>query len=356
MQKDVHSPSGDPRSLPALSGWDRLKNFLYSIPGLTLFFLLALALYPGFESWLRLTFAGLAVVVVITEMVSSLAPFLCRCILPLLIGGICVEAYSVLQHWAGAADVTRYFVFKEDYSQNFYTGIATLYAIITALALVKGIEDFDAIKRNIADEAHKVRVISELTYYFDIMSDTSSREGILALRHDLLTYAQNVAGLRDQSVRDENLKVLRGCQRHISKLKPRDLNDSHSLQLMVEAQGELGVLRSKRIAAIGEKIPHYLIAALWLMALTLILPFMAEPVVTKAANTGALVDNPARFGQYYIIFVMGALNSFLLLMLSDISDPFQGFWTVSMQPFEELSSALIEQMAEDGWPASVAAA
>ena len=50
-------------------------------------------------------------------------------------------------------------------------------------------------------------------------------------------------------------------------------------------------------------------------------------------------------GRYYIIFLMGALNSFLLLMLADISDPFDGFWKVNMEPFRDLSHALEEELA-----------
>ena len=37
-----------------------------------------------------------------------------------------------------------------------------------------------------------------------------------------------------------------------------------------------------------------------------------------------MVPNDDRFGQYTIIFLLAAVNSFLLLMLSDISDPSTG--------------------------------
>ena len=117
--------------------------------------------------------------------------------------------------------------------------------------------------------------------------------------------------------------------------------------IIMEAHGELGTLRSKRIGAIGEKMPPYLIWALWLMALGLILPFMASPLMKDAvAPLTGMVPNDARFGQYTIIFLLGAVNSFLLLMLADISDPFDGFWTVNMGPFQELSDALEEDLRE----------
>ncbi len=65
-----------------------------------------------------------------------------------------------------------------------------------------------------------------------------------------------------------------------------------------------------------------------------------------------MIPNEARFGQYYIIFLMGALNSFLLLMLSDISDPFDGFWQVNFDPFDELRLELADQMDAPDRPAS----
>ena len=58
------------------------------------------------------------------------------------------------------------------------------------------------------------------------------------------------------------------------------------------------------------------------------------------------MPNDARFGQYTIIFLLAAVNSFLLLMLADISDPFDGFWTVNLGPFQELSEALEEDLRE----------
>ena len=319
---------------------------------ITLALIVGLALYPGWSGTIRLLLVVALLVIVVTGLISSYAGFVCRCILPLLIGGICVEAYILLWRWDSAGEITRYFVFKQDYSQNFYTGVATLYAIITALALVKGIEDFDAMKRNISEEAHKVRTISEMTHYFDIENDPAMREAVLGLRRKLLRYARNVLALRDQTIKGENLELLRDCRTDIAKLKPADENDQYSLQFIVEAHSELGTLRSQRIGAIGEKIPFYLIAALWLTALGLILPFMAEPLQISAQGSAAVIPNEARFGQYYIIFLMGALNSFLLLMLSDISDPFDGFWQVNFDPFDELRLELADQMDAPDRPAS----
>jgi hypothetical protein len=338
-----------PRPQIQLTGHSSRKSF-FTFPNLlTLFLLVALAFHPSLPLQFVVFIALLFFVILAVFALSSRGPILCRCVLPILLGAICVEGYMLLQQSEYAELVSRYFTFGDAYNENFYAGLATLYAIITALALVKGIEGFDSMKRTIADEAYKARAIFELTYYFDMTSDPQTRNGIMGLRNGLLRYAANVATMRDQELTNDNLKILRGLQTSIAKLNPRDANDHLSLQLILSSHGELGVLRSKRISAVGEKIPRYLIAALWLMAISLILPFMVEPLYTTGSLAAGLTepDNPVRFGQYYIIFLLGALNSFLLLMLSDISDPFDGFWRVTLDPFNELHIALEHEMSAE---------
>jgi hypothetical protein len=354
-----HISSGSDTGTKAIAASDNShprRSFFSVINILTLTLIVAMAIYPEWPVGVRLALGALFLAVIFAAFTSNHSGILCRCILPLLIGGMCVEAYILMHQLGFAPGITKYFVFDDKYNEIFYSAIATLYAIITALALVKGIEDFDAMKRNIADEAYKVRAISAMTHYFDIVQDPQTRDAVHGLRAKLVRYAANVAAMRDQSIRNENLSLLRRCQNDIARLKPYDANDHHSLQIIVAAHGELGTLRSKRINAVGEKIPRYLIAALWLMAVSLILPFMAEPLfIPPEPPTIGLMANPARFGQYYILFLLGALNSFLLLMLSDISDPFDGFWEVSLEPFDELQHALDDELASeaDAAPTSV---
>lgn len=346
MSPPMASRNNSPDQAKRRSFLRSLGDFLFSLNGVTLLLVLALVGYPDWPIALR---AGLLAVFLIFHLVPRLkkhASIFCRCLLPILIGAICVEAYVLLNEWGIASSVMRYFIFAEQYNETFYSGIATLYAIITALALVKGIEDFDEMKKNIADEAYKVRSISEMLHYFDIRKQTKMRAAVLKLKRNLLDYARNVADMQDQHIRNENLSILRRCQGHIAELTPEDVNDHNSLGTIMQAHAELGTLRSKRINSVGEKIPRYLIGALWLMALGLILPFMAEPLFIPADGAaGATQLNPMRFGQYYIIFLMAALNSFLLLMLSDISNPFDGFWRVRLEAFDELTETLEAELA-----------
>ncbi len=311
-----------------------ILNFLTSVDGVTLVLILLLVLYPGWHPLVRGGLVAGYFIVWLTPWVRDHCSIIFRCVLPVLIGAICVEVYVLFSEWN--IDLS-YLRLHDDYRESFYSGIATLYAIITALALVKGIEDFDSIKKNVTDEAYKIRSISEMTYYFENTASVQTREAVLALKNKLLSYATNVYSFKDQHLNAENLRLLRDCQRDIAQMTPEDQNDHNALVKIMEAHGELGILRSRRIASIGEKIPHYLIWALWLMALGQIAPFMVKPLEE---------NSPAILGQYYIIFLMGALNSFLLLMLNDIADPFDGFWVVDLGPFRRLAEALRDDLAE----------
>lgn len=344
VQKQLTQGGEDQQSGAALPEAAASRPFFTFLNLLTLALLLVMLVYPGSPDALRLATGLVLLGIVVVAAVSQYGSIVCRCILPLVIGGICVEGYVLLQSFEATRTLASYVTFGEKYNEIFYSGIATLYAIITALALVKGIEDFDGMRRTIIDEAYKVRSMTDLIHYFDDNDDADTRAAILGIREKLVRYCANVAAMRDQHLDGENAQIFRSCQRDIARLKPLDENDSHSLQSILVAHVELGTLRSNRISSIGEKIPRYLIAALWLVAASLVLPFMAEPLMIDAAPPLAgQVDNPARFGQYFIIFVMGSLNSFLLLMLSDISDPFDGFWKVSVRPFEVLRDQLRAQ-------------
>ena len=86
----------------------------------------------------------------------------------------------------------------------------------------------------------------------------------------------------DQDIKNANLSLLRDCQRDIAQLTPEDDNDRYALRNIMEAHGELGTLRSKRIGAIGEKMPPYLMWPLVADGAGPDSPFMSEPLMKDA--------------------------------------------------------------------------
>ena len=141
---------------------------------------------------------------------------------------------------------------------------------------------------------------------------------------------------------------------------------------------QLNILRTRRVEGPNQSLSWYLTCALWLMSIALILPFLAEPVcidrqvaqkpsveaqaiasATKATPTPsvavkdmapsqwlqslvACIDGqklrPGRYSQYYMIFILVAFFSFmmLMLMLHDIATPDEGFCRLDREPFENL--------------------
>jgi hypothetical protein len=328
----------NPADTPAQGRPRMASTSPWSLKGMTGLLILLLVAYPGWDIALRIGLVALFAAFMILPPLRRHVSIFCRCLLPILIGAICVEVYILVNDWAPAKDYLKYFRFDETYNETFYSAISTLYAIITALALVKGIEDLDETKKLVAEEAFRLRTIDEMSRYFDTSAGSALRQPVEALHHLIMDYAANVAALRDTSIRGENLIILRRCQQAIARLSPQDINDENSLNVMMSAHGELGTLRSKRINAIGDTIPGYLIVALWVMALGMVLPFMAGPL-DASGNLSEL-----RFGQYYIIFLMGSLNSFLLLMLSDISNRFDGFWQIDLSAFKDIADTLADEL------------
>lgn len=338
-----------PGSPPPPSGVDREE---LDVPIVSTITVLLAVFFFTYLAWNGRVMVALPLLIVICSLLLFLRlalrtswSMICRCVLPILIGGFAVEAYEVLNQSAATQQLLAFFNFHERYNEAFHGALATLYAIITAMALVKGIEDFDGFRKNLAEEAYKVRLIDDMVRYFNSGSP-AAREAIAGLRYQFVLYASNVASFRDMTNRSDNLNILRRSQQYIASLTPEDENDKISLWAIMEAHGDLGTLRAKRIAAAVDKIPRYLILALWLMAITLILPFMVWP----EGDAGQAVDpGPS---QATIIFLMASLNSFLLLMLSDISDPFDGFWQVHLGAFTELVELLTEELHSPEPPAA----
>lgn len=237
-----------------------------------------------------------------------------------------MAGYFAVHQWDAFQPYLAYLSFDESLKEQFYNALATLYAIITALALVKGIEDFDTLKKLYSEEANRIYMLLDSIRYFEGNGSARTASAIIAIRNLLRDYAINLIGRLDTGTRGPNAQILNQCQTLIRTFECRDKDDEAALPEIMRELKELKICRINRIGSIGNRIPSYLIAALWIMSAVLIIPFMAQAPVPEAVS----------YKLIYMIFVMGTLYSFLLIMLSDISSPYDGFWRVDMQVFETL--------------------
>ncbi len=328
---------------------------------------------------------ALLVIGLFVPFVVRILSFIARCAAPLLLGVLVVMVYFSLHVYPDSFErmffgfSTNDFLasvkFNENYKEVFYQAISTLYAIIVGLALVKGIEDVSEARKILAQEVYVVRSIWSYLKYFEPNENTiATTRAKQKIREHLLSYTGNVGSGLDTKDDPANRDILDRCRTKILELEPFDRDDKIAQQEIIREFERLGVLQAQRIGNIGGKISRFLLAALWMMSLALILPFMAEPLCVDPlrpsaeqltadyTSGGGFKPDPAalesalrqpecpdtpghrldddRYSQYYMIFIMVSFFSFLMLMLHDISNPDNGFWKVDTKPFQELSEEL----------------
>ncbi len=110
--------------------------------------------------WAYIVFVCVGLLVIVSRLVRGWAAFLSKCFTPILLGILLVMIYIHLYQTTvflgldvqkflgselGLLEMLKLAQFNESYKEPFYSAISTLYAIIIALALVKGMEDVDAL-------------------------------------------------------------------------------------------------------------------------------------------------------------------------------------------------------------------
>lgn len=331
--------------------------------------------------YILVLFIIVALILLRCTYVRSIAPLysFSRCVAPLAFGSILVAIYIKL-HQSNSLlgyDLTDYFggnlsdivnlaQFNPLYKEQFYTAMATLYAIVLALALIKNMEEIEKAKGRVEEEAALVRSSAVLLQYFEddeIRGQKGGLEAKYAIFNELLSYTQNCSSGQDGHKSAENARILQRCQGYLINLTPCDDDDAIAKSELIQKLEQIYLLRLRRIEFFSRRTKPFLVVALWFMALAMILPFLAEPICTEAAGkaeivavekvathfvTGThsircespLVPHPQRYSQYYMIFILTAFLSFMMLMLHDVSNPHGGFWQVDLQEFTEALSDL----------------
>lgn len=252
-----------------------------------------------------------------------------RLIAPAVVGVLAATLYFV----ANRADLNVGLVSVDEfYGEQFYAVIATLYAIITALLLVKGIDTFNALGAAVSEEAMKIRSINAYLGYFYSSGQDVGLAQIAEIRRLLLGYTRHVQARHSADAAPENEAVIDECVRHCSRLTVADANDQIALGEAMRGLDALRGLRARRVHCAKEKIPGYLISMLALMTAAIMLPFYL------------LHDDGYGF-NYYILFTLGTFGSFIYFLLNDINKPYSGMWRIDFTPYDEAEKELAAQDA-----------
>lgn len=351
---------------------------------------------PQPQYWL----IALGVIILVLITIShgrGLLRIVSRAIFPLVLALVMVIIYyrvhqlGVVALYGFEFDVPKALLsvkFQPDYKEPFYSALSTLYAIVVALALVKGIEGVDHIRKVIADETVRLRTIWNNLSYFEFEDGDNRRVAIANaeqrahLRAILMAYAVNTSkGLGSKSDA-ENDDLIRAGRQHLRKITPLDDDDRVAYQATLNAYEDLILSRTLRRDVNHNRLPLYLIFALWFMSFALIMPFLAEPLCVNKQNASSssvtiqadttfgtaknygineqgieeqvwgkcprgLSPSGNRYSQFFMIFVMTAFFSFMMLMLSDISKVDKGFWRVDASAFKAMVAELKESYKRD---------
>ncbi|MEZ5854709.1 MAG: DUF4239 domain-containing protein [Hyphomicrobiaceae bacterium] len=253
-----------------------------------------------------------------------------RVVLPLVLGVVMVEAYR----WSHGVVWLKQNIWSIPINGNtaeqFFAVMATLYAVTTALVLVKAIESFDHLFKAITNETDKIRAISDFLIY--MQGTAKNLDTIGQLRKIFRDYL--AATFRDpRKTVDDSARRLSTCVSLIARLNCEDENDRIALGEIMKSMNELAAIRAERIALTNYRVPGYLVVMLAVMSLSMIMTFFVDPAEKISHN-------------YTIIFLLTVFSSFIILLLLDIADPFDGFWEVDISPYDTTRRYLDEQLEQ----------
>lgn len=304
----------------------------------------AIVLLEGLPPYLLVAIFALPLVVGLVGRWHGL-DILWRVMLPFLLGIGAIYLYRGLHqiHWLKENFLSL--PVNPSYGEQYFSVMATLYAVTTALMLVKAIESFDRLNSTVIEEANKVRSIAEFLFYFHTPVRDGNTVLVEHLRALLRKYVDGARAEPRLAGGNGGVKYLDACARDVSRLTCADENDRIALSEIIKALNELFSLRARRIGYSKAKMPIYLIGMLAGMSLSMLLLFMLEPPDKITHN-------------YTMIFTLTVFSTFIVILLEDINDPFDGFWVADLSPYEDVSRFIAESseaaaMAE-GTPARAA--
>ena len=252
--------------------------------------------------------------------------------IPLCAATLSLLLYAFLHRRIRFADYARQLSDDNLQITNFFQIMSTLYAICIAFTLWKAMNDHDDLKSTLREEASKMKAVLAFLQYFQNVSDRSTLESINAIRNQLLEYVKLVL-MRKKKYEPEAITAsadrLRECVGLVEQLRTPLQNDKVALDGVIKGLADLMMIRSRRISLTENRISPYLILILSCISLVSISFFFIFD---------AQVFNAAHF----IIPVLSFLYVFLLVLLIDLDQPFEGFWNVKAQVFEEVA-AIIEK-------------
>lgn len=222
----------------------------------------------------------------------------------------------------------------------FKDAVSVLYAICAAFMLFKGLNDFDALKHTLYEEAGQIKSIFDFSDYFVLSGKPEDNsESVRSLRLCLLEYVENILEGDKVVVKKENEAVLKRCISSVSELRVGDTNDQIALEEIMKGIANLSVLRSRRVVCIEKKMSPYILVLMTLMSLTMVFSFFGK------TSEGLSIE-------YAYVFLLPVFYTSIFMTLIDLSSPFDGYWSIKLHALEGVRNSLRSELPGYSTPLS----
>ncbi|WP_186400615.1 DUF4239 domain-containing protein [Stappia sp. P2PMeth1] len=247
--------------------------------------------------------------------------------IPSLVSVLAYVLYDLSHHYVQYAIATNRLTDDAVQISAFIQIVSTLYAICIAFTLWKATNDYDLLKTFLRDEASKVASIISLMRYFENVDEKDTIESMEKIKDYL---AQYVSMARRGDVGDiGGLDGINECVYLVEKLSSPQENDKVALEKVISGLSELVMIRSRRISLSSNRIPKFLIFILGALSVASISLFF-------------VFDSRELNVSHFVIPVLAFMYAFLMVMLFDLDNPFEGYWSVKTKAFEEVSKVVDE--------------
>ena len=254
--------------------------------------------------------------------------FVFRAIVPVVIGLGLISLYRYLYEIPYAKEFLSASIKNDFYLERLFESLAVLYAIITAFLLWKGLNDHDNLRNTLQEERCKIQSLVGFLSYFKSPENLKITNEI---REKLKLYVTRMICGETIKTKEENYDLLIELREYVARINVNEQIENIASMEIVRGINDLFQIRMKRITCMESKLSPYILIALSFMSVSLMyVVFTAPPGDTVVMDT--------------IIFILGALLSFMLMMLIDIGSPFEGYWKITTESFHDIVKVLQEEI------------
>ncbi len=212
--------------------------------------------------------------------------------------------------------------------EEFYSVFGMIYAIVSGFLLVEVLNRFNKLAEVIEAELNAIGDVRDFLIYMD--GQVEKKKNVY---RELQEYVQSVATVEWHDMNDDRAvlnsdtsKELYDIMHAVNDLDIANESDRSALHFLISELSSITTLRTQRISIVNHSLPPQLKHLVAFMSAVLVASFVI--------NATAVV-----WIQCFMAAAVTACVHLLYVIISDLDNPFTGFWTINIQPLIELQNS-----------------